>query len=302
MRTGAMRIVAAAIFLLLAAWAVEGQDEQAGAPPKVVNVLDKPSEPAYSATLAFVPGSDVDRFGSISVFDFDSTWYWIAVKGVTPVDFDLKFHARDIMLVGTTDLDLPRQVAELAFDCAATWRTGDMKLQAGVLPGLRSDLGGFDGDLLGVPVSAAIAYAFDPRIAGTVGFTYRQSFDRAIMPRIGVDWLASDAVRVQAGLPRSEVTVTLDPVCTAHLGFAWENTTYDAQHKGNADRGNMTLEDFQLWAGLTYAMSEDVRFVVDVGQVFGRSVKFERSAVDGEADGISIDDNAFFRFGLVGAI
>lgn len=263
-------------------------------------ILDNVAGPLYEAGLTYVADSDFEDYGGSSMVELDGDWDFAYYRNVLRGDIDLSLRFRTILFVDSAGLELPDQVLRLSCDAGWTWRYANGNaFQLRLEPGLYSDVEEIDGDAFAMPVSLALVRNFGSRLSSIGGVQIRIGFEREIMPIVGLAWEASNAVRVEAGLPESRLTWFVNRDWSAHLGLDWENTSYNLREKGMFGRDGITIEDLRVFAGLAHRISDRTQLSAEIGRALSRSVEFEYGA-EGQDSVIDIDEALFVRFALGG--
>lgn len=264
-------------------------------------MLDNPLDPLYTVDIGFIPESRLVGYGETGMLEIDGQWNDLAYfRDVLSGDMDLDFNINAKLFLDSAEIELPDQVARIAFDSGWTWRYADGgAFQFRVKPGMYSDMEEISSEVWYVPVSVAFIRSFHPDISGLLGVEGRPGFDRVFMPLVGIDWLVHEKVRLSARLPESRMVIHFTKYWNAFLGFEWNNISYALREKSSYRRDMMTYEDFRYTGGVTYKMSDDLQLTVAVGSAFERSIEFEKPAED-QARKIDMEREAFVRFGIGG--
>jgi len=279
---------------------VSAQVRPEGGPDAACQILDNPVKPIYRIGVSHVPASRFSGYGESSMVEIEADWYFAQLMDIGYGDVDLNMELDLILWGHSAGLHMPDQLLELALDAGWTWRYANgMGFQIRAMPGIYSDMEELSSEMFYMPFSFAVVHAFDPALSGIAGAVVRPSFNRVVMPMIGVEWEVSDAWRVQARIPESRVTWFADPCFSVHLGMEWRNTTFALRERGRFDREEISLEDYRAYIGAAYRYSDQLELTGDIGTIFGRNVEFEDDAhaFDGEID---ISSDMFVRLGIVG--
>ena len=263
-------------------------------------ILDNPAKPIYRAGLSMIPESRFEGYGDSSATEIDIDWYFAELMDIGYGDVDLNAVFKLTIWGGSAGVQMPDQLLQLALDTGWTWRyENGMGFQVRAMPGVYSDMEKISSDMFYLPFSFAIIHAFDASLSGILGAQIRPSFNRVVMPLVGVEWQVNDEWRLQIRVPESRVTWYAGPGWNMHAGFDWNDTTYSLREKGDFNRGELTVEDTRLYVGTTYRLSDQIELTGDIGSIFARSVTFEDDAhsFDGEID---VGSDLFLRFGIIG--
>jgi len=258
--------------------------------PAECQILDAHTQPVYRLGLGFTGESRFEDYGDSAMIEFEADWAFAYFRNVFSADLGFALNVRSILFLDSGGINLPNQLAEIAVDVGWTRRMRDLALQARVRPGIYADLEKIDSGTFFFPFSLAVIRSFNPDLSGVAGLDIRPGFERALMPRIGVAWEASEKLRIDAQLPESRLTCFILPDWTTDVSLLWRNTSYRLRD----DRDMLTIEDIRLAWGLTYRTADQVEFNVQLGRSFHRSVEFEDVATD-EPQDVDISNATFLR-------
>lgn len=278
-----------------------------GIPPKC-QILDNDDSPLYEAGFGWASEADVGdngKYGSTSLIKIygliDGGYYHDILGG----DIHLSFYGGVVLPSDRTDLRLPGQLVDINADIEWTYRTlSATAFQAAFKPGIYSDFEAFSSSALFMPFSVAVIQSFSDELSGILGVDIRPRFDLVAMPIVGLVWQASPAVRVEATLPVATVSWEVDELWTAYCGFDWVNKSYDIREKRGldaGDRGQITIEDFRLYAGAERELNDFISIVGEIGSLFNRSISFEKDVDPNVEADVDIDSSLFLRLAVRGA-
>ena len=266
-------------------------------------ILDQSLDPLYEVNLAYVAESRFEEYGESALLEIDADWSLAYFRNILKGDIDLDLDLGCSMFVNSADLQLPDQVVAVVIDTGWTWRYVDGRaFQLRVMPGIYSDFEEVDGDMFSMPLSGAMIKSFNPRLSGILGLQYRPGFERKVMPVVGVDWEMADYLRLEAGLPESRLAYFAGRDWTTYLGLDWRSTSFALREKGSFNRKQITLEDFRIYWGLTYRVSDELYVKGELGRAVSRSIQFKEVQEEDPniLDEIDIGSATFVRFGLTG--
>jgi len=289
------------LFVVSAAHAqVWTEDGASGGPVVRCQILDNPDKPIYDISVCHIPEARIGSYGDSSVVEIEIDWYFAQLMDIGYGDIDLNM-VLDLTLWGhSAGIQMPDQLLEFALVAGWTWRyDSGMGFQVRTMPGVYSDMEEFSSEMFYMPWSFAVVHAFDPSLSGIIGAQIRPSFNRVVLPLIGAEWQVNDAWRVKVQVPESRVTWYAAPDWSVYLGLDWQDTTYSLREKGTFDREELTLEDWRVYVGSTYRLTDQIELSADIGSVFDRNIEFEddSDSFDGEID---ISSEMFLRFGIIG--
>ena len=263
-------------------------------------ILDDPATPLYDIRFAYVPISDFGDYGRSETMELEIDWALAYFRDIARSDLELGLNWKTRVFPSSTRLQLPDQLTSLAVDSTMTWRyeTGQA-LQLSASPGVYSDGEEFGAGMFLIPFSCSVIHSFDRRLSAQVGLQFRPGFERTVMPLVNVKCELDDFWMIEAGVPTTRISYYLGHDWSAHGGYEWENTSFALREKSDYDRKSATMEDFRLFGGTTYQVSDQCRASLEGGIIFGRSLEFERE-VEGLDSDIDIDSSIFFRLAVSG--
>jgi hypothetical protein len=214
----------------------------------------------------------------------------LTVDGPTTEDFDA---------VGP---DLPARLWGLSAGFTMTMPVSEQWIvQAGVSPGVYSDLENTSGDAFRIPGRILGIYSYSPQTQFTVGAVYLDREDISWVPALGVIHKPTDRTTFELILPRPRVVQQLWGGDANSGGFGYlagelgggswavERDASPGLHFDDV----ATLSDLRLLAGLEVKREGQVGFLAETGWVFNRDVEYESGV--GDAD---FDDAWLFRIGI----
>jgi hypothetical protein len=270
-----------------------------GAEPAPCQILDKACGSQYALSLAYIPESSVKDHGDTSMTELDGTWEFAYYRDVLMADVDLRLDG-GMTALDSAGIDLPSELIDLSLNAGITWRyVNNTALQLRTRPGIYSELDGIDSDSFFFPFSGSLIWAVHPELSGAIGVECRPGFEREVAPFARVEWEASTDWRVSAGLPMTRVTYYGIRDWNLYGAFDWRSNTYSLDDSSAVDRERITLEDFRLYAGAGYSLSQELLLIGEFGAVLERSAEFENAAEDLRREN-DIDSNVFVRLGVVG--
>jgi hypothetical protein len=291
-------IIAVLIIFLFVASAFAGKTGRERG-REICQIVDVPFEPVVQLSGGFVQSGSVENYGDVSLIEVDAHWAFMHFWDVLFGDADIALRLNSTFFSDSTDIDLPSQLMRVAFDAGWTGRFGDgISLQAKIFPGIYSDFREFGADALYIPFSMAVIKSFDSKRSGILGVEIRPNFEQQIMPLIGLAWMINERTRLDARLPESRFVYYLGRGWSTHVGFRWWNMTYGI-HENELDADQVTVEDFRLFLGTTFRLSDNIRFSGEIGQAFGRSIEYS-DTIGGIESEFDIDAATFVRFTLGG--
>ena len=262
-------------------------------------ILDVPKAPVYDLSIGYVSVSDAGDYGRISETDVKGHWGFAHFWDVMYGDVDLGLRADTRFISDPTTVGLPSQLGLVSMDMGWTGRFQDgVGLQVRAYPGMYSDFEQLSSHSFGMPLSIAATLVTTPELAERLGVEIRPGFEKELMPLADVAWMIDDGMRLNVGLPDSRFTYYLGNGWSTHAGFEWCNVTYAIRDSDfNADQ--ITVDDYRLFVGATFRLSDDIQFSGEVGRVFGRSYSFNEDFAPGNSE-IDVSAATFVRFTLGG--
>ncbi len=265
-----------------------------------VRILDRSLQPVYEAGFEVVPNSRVGDGGRTAMVGFDGFWQFAYFQNVLQSDLDLNLDSELIFLTDSAGARLPGQVGAFVLDAGATWRLiNGMSLEARVRPGFYTDLESLGSDAFRMPFSGVVRGPLNPHLAGMLGLEIRPSFERTVMPVIGLGWRIHPRLLLKAALPESRLTYYATHALTVYGGLDWSSTTYALSESGANGRNDLTIEDFRLYGGFGFALNGERHLGLELGEAFDRSFEFDRSRGGIDRD-LSVDNAIYGRLVLRG--
>jgi len=263
-------------------------------------ILDKAPIPAYSLDLTYISEGHFTDYGDSAILELDGYLKLGYFYDVLAGELDINLDFDGMLFSDSADLQLPNQLMSLALDTGLTWRyLNGMAIQLRVAPGVYSDIESISFDNWYMPFSVAGIKTFNPNLSAIAGIQVRVGFDQLIMPIVGAVWSPDSSFRLEATLPEARAIYYWNTTWTSYLGWTWENTTYSVREKGDYDRDKLTLESYRTYAGTSYAVSDQLRFIGEAGFVSGREITFEDTPEDMD-DSIDISSEFFVKLGIGG--
>lgn len=262
-------------------------------------ILDKGPLPLYTLSGTYVLESDFEGGTDTGLFEVNASWGCAYFTDVFGGDIDTHFRLGSVFFLQTASLDLPESVTEVSFDLAWINRLQNgMSIVVGLTPGIYSDLETLDGDGFFIPIRVAGVKTFTPRVSAIAGLEYRAGFDRELFPILGIEWEPDRTFRIEAGLPESLIRWKPDDVWAIYAKFVWSNISYNLRDRDNDNREQLTLEDYRTMFGLQRMMDDRVGLFCEAGNIYNRSIAFERS--NDSSIELDIGKSKFLRIGLGG--
>lgn len=274
-----------------ATWSsVSGQDCQ---------ILDNPVNPVYEIGLGYVSAEQFGSYEDSGILEFSFNWDAAYFRDLYGAEVDTGVTAEGLIFEDYAGIYLPDQLLALALDVAGTWRyENGLAFQARLRPGMYSDLESMEGGVFYMPFSGAFIQSFSPVMSGIAGLEIRPGFEQIVMPLIGIEWEVSKNLRVAARLPESRAIWFINNRWEASAGFDWNNTTFSLREKGPYDRNKLTIEDYRLFFGAGYMMSDRIKLTCDLSKVFNRSIEFDKNDDSPYESEMDVNDAVALTFGL----
>ena len=294
------RLLVCLLLLGVASVPALAQDSTWDAGGSTCQILDGSSDSVYSLGLAFVPESRLSGHDEMRIAEFDGACELGYFRDVWLGDIDVSLDLDGKVFFSSGGIQLPDQLVVLAADVGWTWRyVNGSALQVRAAPGIYSDIEELSFRSFDMPLSAAGVMTFNPYISATVGLQLRPGFERIFMPIVGLVWGPADWLRVEATLPEAKAICHWNDVWSTYVGWAWESMTYTIREKGDFDRKKMTMENYRTTIGASYAVSDALRVIGEIGALSERTIEFERRA-PGMENEIDVHSATFVRVGIGG--
>ena len=291
------RTIASAIIIFWSLSAFAAGTAGSNGQTAVRHVVDVPFEPVCQLGVGFVPSSSVEGYGDVSMVETEGNWAFAHLWNIFRGDLDLALRLNATFLSDSAGSVLPGQLVRTMLDVGWSLNLGDGAcVQARLFPGIYSDLRDLGGSLY-MPFSLAMVMSVNPSLSEIVGLEVRPGFSTELMPLIGVVWMIDNRTWLDARLPESRLAYYLGQGWSTYLGFKWQNLSF-AMKENEIRAEQITLEDFRLFCGAAYRVSDDVQFSGEIGRVVGRSFEFDDVAgADHELD---VSPATFVRFSVGG--
>jgi hypothetical protein len=261
--------------------------------------LDRTPAPTWKLDGRYVAAADYDTYGSSESVEFEGHWTMGYFRDILYGDMDMAL-ATELQVFGSTaSIHLPNQLLALYLDLGWTWRyINDTAVRLRFQPGTYSDIEQIDAGNLRMPILLEGIKRFNPTTSAVLGGTVRAGFDLPFMPSLGVVWQPSPRTRLEALLPKARLLYHLNQRVSLQGDFEWRNGTYNLRESGYT-RSEITQNDLRVGAGAIYSLSDDLHLVADIGYVFNRTVKFDKTAPNIE-DEIDVDPAPYASIGFRG--
>ncbi|MCL1909996.1 MAG: hypothetical protein FWG05_03565 [Kiritimatiellaeota bacterium] len=251
--------------------------------------LDAPRRNPYSYGGSYLPKTSFGTYGTTDVVE---------------VSADLRIFKFDNFLLGTIDLwgfgramgfienpdmsSLPDALIEAGLDLGLAWRSEiGWSLEVRAAPGMYSDIA---APAFGCPLTLNLYFCADPTLSFQIGGTYRPGWGIPFMPNAGVAWQPVDEIRVEAGVPRSKLTLFGDYMISPFATFEWRNTTYGLSGKDEIP-DNLTYEEMFLTAGISFCPMRTWSLTGEYGKFLHRHLNADVV----EDSNIDLSRDSFFR-------
>lgn len=267
-------------------------------PPECI-ILDNPLRPLYWLDFGTIADSEITGFGKTAFIETDAGWAFAYFRlGTVDVDMSLRLYL--LMILDSTELDLPNQVCSLALDVGWTFRheTG-MSVQLRLAPGFYTDLESLTADALNMPLTLDLIYAFAPSLSAIFGVEMRPGFARPVVPHLGLEWQAADSLRIQVQSPESRMDWFISQWWSTYAGLLWHPMGFHLHDDSEADREKMHIDELRAYWGVTYQVTDDLHLRGELGYVFERTLEFGE-AIPGIPEKTHLESSPMLRFGFGG--
>ncbi len=267
-------------------------------PPSVAYcvLLDHYDEPVWSSYAGHVDRSRGDGFKSLGQWELGAhtgLFYAHTAFG----EWDLRGGIDSIFFTGKGQHRLPDHLAAVRLDVDGTWRlAGDNALRLGFAPGFYSEIHKARSDHLFYPFRVHGIRAFTGDLSGLLGMDFYPGFDRWYNPRLGVRWMISDFLMLDAFYPKTEMVFRPAMAWTTRIGMEFEEV-WEYRLKSRDDRKGLRMKGTRIYAGVEYEMINQVAWILQIGRMVDRSMQFRRNYPT-----LEINDAYFIRFGLGGML
>ncbi|HBA82714.1 MAG TPA: hypothetical protein DCZ95_01350 [Verrucomicrobia bacterium] len=258
--------------------------------------LDREDEPYGEGYLGYTLQADVEvpeevdanRLGFLDFYAGGGFLYFETAVG----DFDIRGALDGYVFVDGGGLRLPDQVGTAKLGLQYLWRDyNGLSLRVDAWPGIYSDWQDVDGGDLFMPFGFSAIWAINPQLAALAGFEIYPEFQREIDPRIGLRWAPIDALTIDLAYPESRITLYPNLEWEIYAGASMIKTL-EWQLKRSDEREHLMLDENRVFAGIGKLLLNDLKLIVEAGQVFDHELDFENGAA------IPIEDALFLRAGI----
>ena len=191
--------------------------------------------------------------------------------------------------------NLPDALLGAGIDIGMAWRfINGWSTEIRVAPGIYSDIA---APAFGIPATLNFYYAATPHLSLQLGGTVRPGWDIPFMPNVSLAWQPSDELRIEAGVPRSQITLLTDYMISPFATFEWRNTTYALEKdetKGTPE--DLTLDEMLLTAGVAFSPLKNWTITAEYGAFLQR----ELSADVSENTALELSKESFIRVAIKG--
>ena len=250
---------------------------------------------SYSAT--FAPKTVFEGYGETGVGEFEAD--------IRLFKFDLT--VADDIHIGQLDLwafghvtgffenpdmsNLPDALLEAGLDVGYNVRFDNgWSWEIRAAPGVYSDV---VSPTFGIPLTLNSYFAVDPALSFQIGATYRHNWAVPVVPNVGVAWQPVEEIRIEAGLPKSRVTLFGNYAISPFATFEWRSVTYGMSGKDGAPK-DLTFEDMVMTAGVSVSPLLTWSISAEIGMFMHRHL----SASVSENTTVNMSKDNFFRFAI----
>ena len=258
--------------------------------------LDTPRLSAYTYGGAYIPETVFGPYGTSDVIE---------------VSFDFRLFKYDDFLAGTIDLrafgrvtgflsnpemsNLPDALLQVGLDLGMAWRFDNgWSTEIRAAPGIYSDA---VAPAFGIPATLNFYFAVNPQLSIQLGGTIRAGWDIPFMPNIGIAWQPADEIRIEAGVPKSKITLFGDWMLSPFATFEWRNTTYALdQDIEKLVPEDLTLDEMLVTAGIAFCPMRTWTLTAE----YGKFIQRELSADVSEDTSIDLSKESIIRIMIKG--
>jgi hypothetical protein len=286
--------------MLLAALALLGATHLHARPSATIDqYLDRTPDPSWRLDGRYIASADYETYGSSDSFELDGRWAMGYFRDLLYGDMELDLVAKLQVFGSTASINLPNQLLDLYIDLDWTWRyVNDTAVRLRLQPGTYSDIEQIDASNLRMPIIIEGVKRFNPTTTAVLGASARAGYDVPFMPSLGVVWQPTPQYRLEALLPKACMLYHLNDRFTVQGDFEWRNTSYNLRESGFT-RSEITQNDLRIGAGALYSLSDDLHLTADIGYIFNRSIKFDKTPAYIENE-IDVDPATYVTLGFRG--
>ena len=253
--------------------------------------LDEPRRAPQSYTAIYSPKTAFEGYGETDVGEF--------AVDLRLVDLDYGFGRFDLRLFGhataffeNPDMsNLPDALLEAGADLGFNIRFDNgWSWEIRAAPGVYSDV---VAPAFGIPLTLNSYFAADPTLSFQIGATYRHDWAVPVVPNLGVAWQPAEEVRIEAGIPKSKLTLFGNYAISPFATFEWRSITYAMSGKDGAPK-DLTFEDMIMTAGVSISPLLTWSVSAEIGTYLHRHL----SASVSENTTVHMSKENFFRFAI----
>jgi len=253
--------------------------------------LDEPRRSPYTYSATYSPKTEFGSFGTTDIGEFTADFRIL--------DFDYDFCRFDFWAFAHATAffenpgmsSLPDALLETGADIGFNVRFDNgWSWEIRAAPGVYSDV---VSPAFGLPLTLNSYFAVDPELSFQIGATYRHDWGNPLMLNLGLAWQPVEEIRIEAGIPKSRVTLFNNYRISPFAAFEWRNITYSMSGKDGTPK-SLTFEDMTLTAGLAVSPLNTWTLTGEIGTYIHRHI----SAPVAENATVEMSKEPFFRFAL----
>ena len=252
--------------------------------------LDAEVRDIYAYGASYVSETQFGPYGATDIVDAELEFRMFKFDGFLWGTFDAWVNAHGMYFLENPDMEsLPDAIIDANFDIGQTWRfvTG-WSTEIRAAPGIYSDI---TSPAFSMPLTLNFYYAFHPQLSVQLGGTFRSGWDIPVMPNVGLAWQPHDVFRLEAGVPKSTISLFPRHILSVFGTFEWRNVTYALDDEEAGSPEDMTLDDMLVTAGVALCPLGDYSLTAEVGKFIQR----ELSADVAENNAIDLSKEQFIR-------
>jgi len=252
--------------------------------------LDENRRHPFSLGVSFSPETEFEQYGTADIGELAAEFRVLRLDKILYGNFDLWVFARGTAFLNNPDMtNLPDVLLQAGVDLGMWWRFDNgWSWEIRTAPGIYSDIA---SPAFGAPLTLNSYFCADPTLSFQIGATFRQNWKNIIMPNLGVAWQPVEEIRIEAGIPRSKITLFNNYYISPFATFEWRNDTYTLSGKGDVPH-ELTYEEIALTAGVAVSPMLAWSLTAEYGVYLHRQI----SASVKENTTVEMSKNNFFRF------
>ena len=280
--------IAGAVICAVTAFA-NGADELSIAEQLYSQHLDVSYRNPSSIGAAYFPETVFGSYGTTDVVEAYADLCVFTFDDFLLGRLDLWAFARVTGFIENPEMtSLPDALIHAGLDLGHTLRFDNgWSSEMRVAPSISSDIA---EPKFGCLLTFNLYFAADPTLSFKIGGTYRPGWDVEYMPNAGIVWQPAEELRVEAGVPKSKITLLGNYMISPFATFEWRNVTYGLSGKEGIPK-ELTAEEMFVTAGIALCPMRTWTLTGEYGKFSRRKI----GASVAENTTVELSKDSFFR-------